>query len=166
MLRSRHIPPVLSRVTGDGIHTALLLTADGDLLGAYTTKSSPPDLSDEAQVTKEAGNDLDVASISALVAEVTGDYKRAGHELSFLRGPQRTSQPTAYPLKCLLLEMEFGMLGIASTAAFTSTPSRADCYVAAIADSSLHDCPGLLKARISACAGHIGEALLQLAEPP
>jgi len=39
MIRSRSIPTVLSRATGDGIHAILLIDADGELLGSY---GNPP----------------------------------------------------------------------------------------------------------------------------
>jgi hypothetical protein len=194
MLRSRRIPPLLERVTGDGIHTALLVTGDGELLGSFTTEQSADAQHDPPMMPVQRGCDgqipvvnekIDLVSVSALVAEVVGDYKRAGHELSFIRGaPLKTSSSihhqsqdsssssannasSMYPLKCLLLEMEYGIIGIVSTAAYTvSSPSRADCYIAAIGDASVCDHPGLLKSRLSNCAGFVGEALLHLAEAP
>ncbi|KAL7490389.1 hypothetical protein ACHAWX_000253 [Stephanocyclus meneghinianus] len=44
MLRSRSIPTVLSRATGEGIHAILLIDADGELLGSYGSPPPPPPL--------------------------------------------------------------------------------------------------------------------------
>lgn len=84
MIRSRSIPAVLSRATGDGIHAVLLIDADGELLGSA---GSPPPASLQ---NKGENNDakiawpLDAASIGALISEVAGDYRRLGDELLLL----------------------------------------------------------------------------------
>lgn len=106
MLRSSRIPPLLSRVTGDGIHTALLITSDGELLGSFCTNtnskcssaSSSPlvknknvkssgsstDSTSSVSSSSASSSPLDKESIAALIAEVTSDYRRAGHELLLL----------------------------------------------------------------------------------
>ena len=107
MLRSSRISPLLSRITGDGIHTALLITSDGELLGsasltnsnaAGTTKSKPapstfdssskPTISSSSTAStsslsssRPSSPPLDKESVAALIAEVTSDYHRAGQEL-------------------------------------------------------------------------------------
>ena len=95
MIRSRSIPAVLSRATGDGIHAILLIDADGELLGSY---GNPPPIHDENNggTTTTAHNEknhwpLDAASIGALISEVAGDYRRMGEELLLL-DPQYDSQ--------------------------------------------------------------------------
>mmetsp|Transcript_16083 Transcript_16083/g.29149 ORF Transcript_16083/g.29149 Transcript_16083/m.29149 type:complete len:223 (-) Transcript_16083:258-926(-) len=98
MIRSRSIPAVLSRATGDGIHAILLIDADGELLGSY---GNPPPIHDEnnggtTTTTTTAHNEknhwpLDAASIGALISEVAGDYRRMGEELLLL-DPQYDSQ--------------------------------------------------------------------------
>lgn len=101
MIRSRSIPGVLSRATGDGIHAILLIDADGELLGSY---GSPPPVVRHSQddtaggtiATNTAHNDknnwpLDAASIGALISEVAGDYRHMGEELLLL-DPQYDSQ--------------------------------------------------------------------------
>ena len=102
MIRSRSIPAVLSRVTGDGIHAILLVDADGELLGSHGTP--PPTQNDiinniggTITSTVIANNEksthwpLDAASIGALISEVAGDYRRMGEELLLL-DPQYDSQ--------------------------------------------------------------------------
>lgn len=90
MIRSRSIPAVLSRATGDGIHAILLIDADGELLGSH---GSPPPTHepDNAAGSSTPGAPnvlknwpLDAASIGALISEVAGDYKRLGEELVLL----------------------------------------------------------------------------------
>ncbi len=91
MIRSRSIPSVLSRVTGDGIHAVLLIDADGELLGSHG--SPPPQHPSQvdngggatgpAATSSAAHNEnyhwpLDAASIGALISEVAGDYRRMG----------------------------------------------------------------------------------------
>ncbi len=99
MIRSRSIPTVLSRVTGNGIHAVLLIDADGELLGSY---GSPPPLhnnSDDDNNNGGGGGEkvpwpLDAASVGALISEVAGDYRRMGEELLLL-DPQYDSQRRA-----------------------------------------------------------------------
>ena len=111
MIRSRSIPAVLSRVTGDGIHAILLVDANGELLGS---NGSPPPTTQHDQnnnnnnnpssthekngggntTTNEKGNTnwpLDAESVGALITEVAGDYRRMGEELLLL-DPQYDAQ--------------------------------------------------------------------------
>jgi hypothetical protein len=103
MIRSRSIPSVLSRVTGDGIHAVLLIDADGELLGSHG--SPPPQHLSQVDngggaagpaAASAAHNEknhwpLDAASIGALISEVAGDYRRMGEELLLL-DPRYDSQ--------------------------------------------------------------------------
>mmetsp|Transcript_10745 Transcript_10745/g.14485 ORF Transcript_10745/g.14485 Transcript_10745/m.14485 type:complete len:189 (+) Transcript_10745:111-677(+) len=96
MIRSRRIPPLLSRICNDGIHSALLVTSDGELLGSYneredttttTTAPSSPSSSPPTQSTNNAiADQLDMAAIGALISEVAGDYLKLGNELQLLDG--------------------------------------------------------------------------------
>jgi hypothetical protein len=105
MIRSRSIPTVLSRATGEGIHAVLLIDADGELLGSYgspppppaphepdtgagtPTPSTPttiPSSSNGSMNNSRSDWPLDAASIGALISEVAGDYRRLGEELVLL----------------------------------------------------------------------------------
>ena len=175
MLRASNIPPLLSRITGDGIHTALLVTSDGELLGSATTRQDLSFVSDD-----------NIASIGSLIAEVAADYKRAGNDLAALDGKSsisaseknpttasarsvggttRSTNGVGHPntsavpaLKCLLVEFEQGIAGVASTGSY------AGCLVIALAESTVE--VGLIRARVMTLASYVGEALTQLAEPP
>ena len=198
MIRSRSIPAVLSRATGDGIHAVLLIDADGELIGSA---GSPPPASLQ---NKGENNDakiawpLDAASIGALISEVAGDYRRLGDELLLLDplydsqrsniisndnddgskdmqsqqdgmtrdigkqhsegsagnqqgkdGKDKAGQGSN--LKSLIIEMEYGVVGVASADQF---------YVIALADTTVQH--GTLTGRLRSLGSHVGEALSQL----
>lgn len=85
MIRSCCIPPVLSRICDHGVHSALLITVDGELLGINPDHNIPePD------------------DFSTLLADAAVDYLRLGQELG-----------ADNKLKVLLLEMEQGMVAVA-----------------------------------------------------
>ena len=201
MIRSRAIPTVLSRATGNGIHAVLLIDADGELLGSA---GSPPPVSlqnkgDENDNSKIAWP-LDAASIGALISEVAGDYRRLGDELLLLdplydlqrsnisndgskdmsgteEGMQSQQDGTSSDdgkqnsessggnqgkdgkekhgqgsnLKSLIIEMEYGVVGVASADQF---------YVIALADTTVQH--GTLTGRLRSLGSHVGEALSQL----
>lgn len=88
MIRSGKIPPLLSRVCGDGIEAALLVTTDGELLGT----SFPLDETLEKSI----------AQVGSLVTEIAADYARLGHELD---------SPS---LQYLSLELELNTVAVAS----------------------------------------------------
>jgi hypothetical protein len=116
MIRSRSIPTVLSRATGDGIHSILLIDADGELLGSYGNPPPPPPQTDDGTGTPTSARPpssavstpttvpsssnttsvqwppLDAASIGALISEVAGDYRRMGEELWLLDPNQHSRQ--------------------------------------------------------------------------
>ncbi len=207
MLRASNIPPLLSRITGDGIHTALLVTADGELLGSSCTS---PDCNQYQE-------DSYVANVGSLLAEVTSEYKRAGNEISLIlhrilpdttnpltmattatasttndtagstnsngnippshslqqpatlaisaihsRPPpasgMRGSTVGGAPLQCLIVELEKGIAGVASTGFNTN------CLVVALAEPTAE--MGLIRARLVILAQVVGDALHQLAEMP
>ena len=89
MIRSCHIPPLLSRICGDGIQAALLVTTDGELLG--TSYPFPED---------DLGN---LCEVGSLVTEIAADYQRLGHELD---SPH---------LDFLTLELELGTVAVSSS---------------------------------------------------
>lgn len=202
MIRSRAIPTVLSRATGDGIHAVLLIDADGELLGSA---GSPPPASlqnrDEENSDSKIAWPLDAASIGALISEVAGDYRRLGDELLLLdplydsqrsnsmndgskdmngseEGMQSQQDGTSRDdgkqlsessgsnqqgkdgkekngqqsnLKSLIIEMEYGVVGVASADQF---------YVIALADTTVQH--GTLTGRLRSLGSHVGEALSQL----
>lgn len=82
----------------------------------------------------------DVADKAALVADITTDYARLGQELQ---------QRQLYYLE---MEMSEGLIGVAS--------AGSECFVVAFADKSA--APGILKARLTACASHVQEAFSPL----
>lgn len=87
MIRSRSIPTVLSRATGDGIHAVLLIDADGEVLGSCG--HPPPGEVNAGTAPGTHAHEktpwpLDAASIGALISEVAGDYGRMGEELLLL----------------------------------------------------------------------------------
>ena len=94
MIRSRSIPTVLSRITGDGIHAVLLIDSDGELLGSY---GNPPPQTNN-KISQDDNNvlssqwPLDASSIGALISEVAGDYSRMGEELLLLDPRYDSSQ--------------------------------------------------------------------------
>ena len=118
MIRSRNIQPLLSRITGDGINAALLVTADGALLGSSSDADQPPAAAAASAAAAATGSAaaaasppdegaganpnapadqqhrLDYAAIGALVAEVAADYQRLGIELNHLdpRAAQQLQQ--------------------------------------------------------------------------
>jgi len=63
MLRAVRLPPILTQITGDGLHTSLLLTWTGDLLAS----SSSPPLS-----RTQLGN------VGAIVSNISNELDRAG----------------------------------------------------------------------------------------
>mmetsp|Transcript_10746 Transcript_10746/g.14487 ORF Transcript_10746/g.14487 Transcript_10746/m.14487 type:complete len:203 (+) Transcript_10746:111-719(+) len=202
MIRSRRIPPLLSRICNDGIHSALLVTSDGELLGSYneredttttTTAPSSPSSSPPTQSTNNAiADQLDMAAIGALISEVAGDYLKLGNELQLLDGmappppplpptppvgQQRGGDPSslgssvstnagstvttsgksgAAALKCLIVELDMGLVGVSS--------AGLDCYVVAMADKTVEY--GLLKARLMTVSMYVAESLSQLVEQP
>ena len=197
MIRSRAIPTVLSRATGDGIHAVLLIDADGELLGSA---GSPPPHGENNE--SKIDWPLDAASIGALISEVAGDYRRLGDELLLLdplydsqrsnimsndgskdisgseEGMQSQQDDTPRDdgkqlsessggnqqgkdgkeknghgsnLKSLVIEMEYGVVGVASADQF---------YVIALADTTVQH--GTLTGRLRTLGSHVGEALSQL----
>mmetsp|Transcript_45662 Transcript_45662/g.55404 ORF Transcript_45662/g.55404 Transcript_45662/m.55404 type:complete len:157 (+) Transcript_45662:156-626(+) len=154
LIRASRIPPLLSQITGNGIKYCLLITSDGELLGRSHSENE----------TNEQDDIINVDSVGALVAEVAGDYRRAGNDVSLLTGAAagRTPSPAdltrggGVTLCCLVLEMDKGIVGVAN--------AGSDCYVVVVAESDVKY--GLLKARVTALAEYVREAFSKLAEPP
>lgn len=151
MIRSCRIPPILNRVCDDVIHSALLVTADGELLGASTKKSSaslftPP--SEGASSTSSGA----IENLGTLIADIAVDYHRLGEEYAGLDGAQRNNKSQ---LQCLLMELELGLVAVSSCGSF-------DCLVIAIASPTAP--LGLVKAKVQTLALYVQEALSPLAE--
>ena len=136
MIRSTCIPSVLNRICDDTIVSALLVTADGELLGAS---------SKNAQKNAEA--------FGTLLADIALDYHRLGVEFAAADDVHRSKSH----MQCLLLEMDLGLVGIASC-------SGIDCFVIAVAKPDAP--PGLVKARLQTLAVHVQESLSILTEAP
>jgi hypothetical protein len=136
MIRSCRIPPVLNRVCDDTIHSALLVTNDGELLGASNYKGAKR---------------RDPEAFGTLLADIAMDYQRLGEELAAVDATQRSKSH----MQCLLMELDMGLVGVSSCMGI-------DCLVIAVADA---DAPaGLVKAKLQALAVHIQEALSPLTE--
>mmetsp|Transcript_649 Transcript_649/g.776 ORF Transcript_649/g.776 Transcript_649/m.776 type:complete len:128 (+) Transcript_649:98-481(+) len=65
MIRSCNIPPLLDRITGNGIREAMVVTSDGELLGTSRHRPSS-EVSDKA----------------TLITDIALDYIRLGTELN------------------------------------------------------------------------------------
>ena len=142
MIRSTRIPGILSRITSDNvIQTAILVTGDGELLGA----TSPTFISPEG--TKES-----VEYLGTLVADIAADYGRLGHEYAQLE--QQSTKTKRSHLKCLLLELDHGLVAVSACA-------EVDYLVIGIAAPNAP--MGMVKARLEAITDHIQEALAPLA---
>jgi len=166
MIRSCHIPPILNRICDDHIHSVLLVTTDGELIGSSTstttatsqhhhpsassssTSHGPPDRAPAAVTTTLAPPRIkDVESLGALLADVGVDYQRLGEEFAAVDAVQRSKSH----LHCLLMEFELGVVGIASCGLGT------DCLVVAVADA---DVPlGWMRSKLQALAGYVQESL-------
>ena len=137
MIRASSIPTVLNRICDDKIHSVLLVTTDGELMGASTVN------------TKMI---LDTEAVGALLADVGVDYARLGEEFA---GVDATQQRSRSHLQCLLVELELGLVGLTACIGI-------DCMVIAIAKP---DAPlGLVKAKLQALAAHVQESFSTLTE--
>ena len=137
MIRSSRIPAVLDRICGTNsiISQALLVTADGELLGC----------SSNAQKSI-------CYSFGTLVADIAADYIRLGEEYATADQQRKNS---GSHMQCLLIEMDLGVVAITDCRII-------DCFVIAVAKP---DAPlGLVKARLQAIALHLQESLSTLTE--
>lgn len=131
MIRSCNIPPILNRICDDTIHSAFLVTRDGALLGASNNKSQD-----------------DPEAIAALLADVGVDYQRLGEEYAAVDANPRSKSH----LRCLLVELEQGLVGIAGC-------SDIDSLVIVVGEPNAP--PGLVKAKVEALADYVQESLVQ-----
>jgi hypothetical protein len=104
MIRSTRIPSVLNRICDDSVMSALLVTADGELLGA---SNKNPQRNPE--------------SFGTLLADIAIDYHRLGEEFSAV--DDNAERPKSH-MECLLIEMDLGLVGITSCSG---------CFVIAVA---------------------------------
>jgi len=163
MIRSARIPSILSRITTDNvIQTAILVTGDGELLGA--TSPTPFGVSHTTTTTGDAGGGMTKESMESwgtLIADIAIDYRRLGEEYVHLEQQQQDSTTTTSGghkrshLKCLLLELDHGLVAVSACA-------EVDCLVIGIAAPNAP--MGMVKARLEAMAEHVQEALAPLTE--
>jgi hypothetical protein len=149
MIRSGRIPPVLNRICDAQIPTALLVTADGELLGANSNHA------------KYSGGLLATtshAALGTLLADIAVDYQRMGEDLARVDASLRNNNNNnnSSHLDCLLLDLAGGVAGVAACGI--------DCFVLVVAKPDTP--PGLIKARLRSLADHIQEALSVLAVEP
>ena len=85
MIRSSQIPSLLHRICGNGIVAAMVVTADGELLGSSYRKHSEQ-----------------IADRATLITDVILDYIRLGTELH------------QFKLQYVEMEMSHGTIGVAS----------------------------------------------------
>jgi predicted regulator of Ras-like GTPase activity (Roadblock/LC7/MglB family) len=85
MLRSSQIPPMLHRISGNGVFAAMVVTADGELLGTSYQNNSELN-----------------SNRSTLITDMISDYMRLGMDLY-----QRK-------LRYIEIEMSEGVIGVAS----------------------------------------------------
>ncbi|KAL7565108.1 hypothetical protein ACA910_005116 [Epithemia clementina (nom. ined.)] len=138
MIRACRIPPVLNRICDESIPSALLVTFNGEILGA--SNAFP--------------HHKDPAFFGTLVADIASDYQRAGEDYSSINH-HAASPASKSHLRCLLIEMDGGCVGV-------SACSAVDCFVIAVARP---DTPhGLLKGRLEKLASFIEESLSILSE--
>lgn len=149
MIRSARIPNILNRITSDKIiQTAILVTADGELLGATSMTFVSADGS-----TKES-----VENLGTLIADIAVDYQRLGEEYIHLDPTSNASSPSLPKkshLQCLFLEFDHGLVAVSSCVGV-------DCFVIGIAAPNAP--LGMIKARLQAMTEHVQEALAPLTE--
>jgi len=161
MIRSCRIPPILNRICDDIVHSALLVTADGELLGASTKRSSSS-LFPPISASPPEGNNASISPASSagaienlgtLIADIAVDYQRLGEEYVGIDGSQPRNGKSQ--LQCLLMELELGLVAVSSCGSF-------DCLVIAIASPTAP--LGIVKAKTQTLAHYVQEALSPLAE--
>jgi len=160
MIRSARIPALLDRICdknkGDDdsamIRQALLVTADGELLGC----SNPPSGNSNSS---NSPIPISSSSFGTLIADIAVDYQRLGEEYATATADDAASRTSnhksssASHLQCLLLEMDRGLVAVTAC-------TEMDCFVVAVASPEAPR--GLVKARLQALAVHVQEALLEL----
>jgi len=140
MIRSCRIPPLLNRICDDeNIRSALLVTSDGELLGASTKKPIK-----------------DPESFGSLVADMAVEYRRLGHEFAAVDAIHRSRSD----MQCLLMDLDQGLIGVAVVS--TASSAVNDCFVIAVAAPDAP--PGLFKAKLQGLAVYVQESLSTLAE--
>lgn len=156
MIRSARIPTILSRISSDNvIQTAVLVTGDGELLGAtsqtFVSLATTADGAGGSTTTKE---EKSMESLGTLIADIAVEYQRLGEEYAHLE-PSATPAPKKSHLQCLLLEFDYGLVAVSSCVGV-------DCLVIGI---TAPNAPmGMVKARLQAITEHVQEALAPLTE--
>eukprot|EP00980_Cylindrotheca_fusiformis_P023448 scaffold10490_cov129-Cylindrotheca_fusiformis.AAC.4 len=154
MIRSARIPGVLSRICSDQvIHTAILATSDGELLGSTSATFEGAD-----------GNRESIENLGTLIADIAVDYQRLGDEYSGLDNAPSSSAaaaggggsvPKKSHMQCLFLELEQGLVGVSSCMG-----SGVLIIGIAAPDAPL----GMIKARLETITEHVQEGLSPLTD--
>ena len=168
MIRSARIPALLDRICDknnkddDGnamIRQALLVTADGELLGCSNPDPPAPGGNNNSN-NSSSPIPISSSSFGTLIADIAVDYQRLGEEYATATAAddaasssQRSNKSSASHLQCLLLEMDRGLVAVTAC-------TEMDCFVVAVASPEAPR--GLVKARLQALAVHVQEALLEL----
>ena len=164
MIRSTHIPIILNRICDDRhILSALLVTADGELLGSAAAMAGTAATTTRRLPSPE--------SLGTLLADIAWDYHRLGDELATLLVRDEPNSNAAVPSKmeCLFMELEEGMVGISSccmtstSCSSSSSSSSSDsshavgCFVMVICTP---DAPlGWVRQRLQTVTNHIQDSL-------
>ena len=172
MIRSTHIPIILNRICDETtIRLALLVTADGELLGTSSASSRrmPPVLSQTLPPPLPSPE-----SLGTLLADIAWDYQRLGEEFVLLNDstncchndmdhddPVTTTTPTLVSqMECVFLEMEYGIVGISACNDHHHTndhnTTTIGCFVMVIATP---EAPlGWIRQRLQTVTTHIQES--------
>lgn len=139
----------MKRITADKvIQTAILVTADGELLGATSMTF----------VSSDGSSKESVESLGTLIADIAVDYQRLGEEYIHMDPTipsSSVSSPKKSHLQCLFLEFDHGLVAVSSCVGV-------DCFVIGIAAPNAP--MGMIKARLEAMTEHVQEALAPLTE--
>lgn len=165
MLKSSRIPPLLNRICQNGISSAYLITTDGALLGASSSSTTTSEITSASSSPLTSSSfhlhhPMDPSDLAALVAEVVEDYRKLGSELSLLKKKEDLIPPpspisstpspsSSTELKknkfCVLIQLENGVLGIASATDTT--------YVVALGQEGVQH--GWMKMQLYSLASHV-----------
>jgi hypothetical protein len=134
MIRSSRIPPTLNRICDDKfIHSVVLVTKDGELLGSsnyhlHNTYNNSHVLvvknneqlqqQQQQQIDMRTSNTtslpwmaLSTESLGTLLADIAMEYHQLGHEYAAIGATQRSKSD----LQFVLMEFESALIGISAT---------------------------------------------------
>ena len=174
MIRSGSIPPVLNRICDNNIHSALLVTPDGELMGVssnFNNNNTTTTTTTNHHNTTSNNNNNNILSdpeaIGTLLADIGVDYQKLGQELRSSSSSSNSNSNNNNHLQCLLMELDLGMIGISSCSLDGSgggSSGMDDYCLLVIAIAKPETPPGLLKAKLLALAAHVQESFSPLTE--